>query len=333
MSDTTAQRSRLLGVKLAALVREHIGGEVGAEPVEFQPGAALYENNAAWVLLDDDAGDRLGASLAWALRAEADALHVIAGDSYAGQVARRAAGFEYPVSVWRADGRQLLTVTALQPAPSVSLSEEHGAFRDLIVEGGADPVVEHGVLAGEVRGLEVCRVVDGADRVARLEVGIGAHDREAFQLMHGEPDAVQLRRVVDQVAADRTVDGPHHPLRRLAAERLLRWRAVDDPSLVGAVTLAVAEPPVRRLNLKDAVPCVAHGVDRDGRLVVAVFASGVDLELVPFAVDALAAAVSRNDVASASHPRLVVATPARDQIAVIVEMARRLRVEAELVAV
>ena len=58
-------------------------------------------------------------------------------------------------------------------------------------------VVEHGVVTGEVRGLEVCRVVD--DRTTgdgvRLEVGVGAHDREAFAIIHGDvPDGRGPRR-------------------------------------------------------------------------------------------------------------------------------------------
>ena len=53
------------------------------------------------------------------------------------------------------------------------------------------PNVEHGVVTGEVRGLEVCRVVDDPHTGAvRLEVGVGAHDREAFTIMHGDVPTV-----------------------------------------------------------------------------------------------------------------------------------------------
>ena len=56
--------------------------------------------------------------------------------------------------------------------------------------------MEHGVLLGEVDGLEVCRVVL-VDGVAHLEVGVGRHDREAFALMHGDvPPAEALVGVV-----------------------------------------------------------------------------------------------------------------------------------------
>jgi hypothetical protein len=43
---------------------------------------------------------------------------------------------------------------------------------------------------------------------------------------------------------------------------------------------------VRRTNLKDAVPCVALGTTSSGAAAIAVFVHGIDLDLVPFAVDA-----------------------------------------------
>jgi hypothetical protein len=81
------------------------------------------------------------------------------------------------------------------------------------------------------------------------------------------------------------VGAPQHPFNQFAAERLLRWRALGEPSSIGFESLAPAEPPVMSRNLKDAVPCAARGTMRDGRDAVAVFASGVDLDVVPFAVD------------------------------------------------
>jgi hypothetical protein len=38
--------------------------------------------------------------------------------------------------------------------------------------------------------------------------------------------------------------------------------------------------------LKDTVPCVAVGETSDGEAAVAVFVHGIDLDVVPFAVDA-----------------------------------------------
>ena len=75
--DASAERrARLLGLKLRALVRDHVAQDVG-EPVPFPPGAALLHDGAAWVLLDEQPTHRLGAALAWAIRSGAGELHVI----------------------------------------------------------------------------------------------------------------------------------------------------------------------------------------------------------------------------------------------------------------
>jgi hypothetical protein len=333
VSDTDAERrSRLLGLKLRALVRDHLADESVGDARPFTPGAALRHGDAAWVLLDDRPGNMLGAALAWMLRSGASSLHVIA-EQDTGVLARRALAFEPPVSVWHADGRSLLPAVPEPHVPSPDVPAHHEQFRQLISDAGAEPQVEHGVLFGDVRGLEVCRVVDDPHLgTTRLEVGVGAHDREAFQLMHGDvPTAASLRRVVDIVLQHRRLGAPQHPLNRLAAERLVRWRVIEDPSLVGAVSMEAATPPVPRTNLKDPVPCVATGRDAEGRTVVAVCASGVDLDLVPYAADARSA-VSAADPAGGEGIRLVLVVPARDRVKITGEIAGLLRQPAEFVS-
>lgn len=330
MSDAEPdRRSRLLGLKLRALVRDHLAADDVDEAVPFAPGAALRHGDAAWVLLDDRPGSRLGPALAWMLRAGASALHVIA-EQDTGVLARRAEAFTPPISVWHADGRTLLPAVPEPHIPAAAVPPHHERFRPLIAEAGADPLVEHGVLVGEVRGLEVCRVVDDVHLdTTRLEVGVGAHDREAFQMLHGDvPTADSLRRIVEVVERHRQVGAPRHPLNRLAAERLLRWRVLQDPAIVGATAMEAAPPPVPRPNLKDPVPCVATGCDADGRMVVAVCASGVDLDLVPFAADARSASWAA-DPGVGEGVRLVLVTPARDRVKVAGELADLLRQPAE----
>ena len=200
-------------------------------------------------------------------------------------------------------------------------------FVDLILEGGAVPVVEHGVLAGEVAGLEVCRALrDPHTGECRLEVGVGAHDREAFLLIHGAVPTVEaLRRVVAAVSEHRAPGAEPHPLNRLGAERALRARLVNEPERVGAVSLLPAEPPAPRANLKDAVPCVARGERAHGSRVVVVCSTGVDLDVVPWAADARAFLDPDAD--------LVIAVPERDASAVTRSLAAALRSPATVVAV
>ena len=103
----------------------------------------------------------------------------------------------------------------------------------LIAAGGATPAIEHGVLVGEVRGLEVCRVVtDAATGDTRLEVGIGQHDREAFQMLHGDVPTVEaLAKVVAAVEPHRQHGAAPHPLNRLGQEQALRATADRRPGV------------------------------------------------------------------------------------------------------
>jgi hypothetical protein len=313
---------RLNALKLRALVRDHLDAEIEPPTESFAPGAALVHRGRAWVLLADAPAVRLGAAILWALRHGATALSVIAEEG-TGTLARRAAAFTVDIDVWHAAGRSLLPGVAEPLLPSPSIPLHHEGFRAVITEGGAEPNVEHGVLVGEVRGLEVCRVVDDPHTGStRLEVGVGAHDREAFQMLHGDVPATEsLARVVAAVVEHRRVGVAQHPLSRLAAERLLRWRIVEDPSLVGLVAVRPAEPPVPRRNLKDAVPCVAIGVDAAGEKSVIVCSTGVDLDLVPFATDARLAV----EEASGDRVPLVIVLPPRDRVRATEEVNAALR--------
>jgi len=328
-----ARRSRLVGIKLRALVRDHLGDESVGEAVGFAPGAALVHGADGWVLLDDRPAVRLGASIGWAVRAGVTSLHVIA-ESGTGVLARRATMFDLPITVWHADGRSLWPAVTEPFPPVAAVPEHHQQFRALMVEAGADPVEEHGVLVGEVRGLEVCRVVDDEYLGStRLEVGVGVHDREAFAMLHGDvPAGESLTRIVDAVARHRGPGAHPHPLNRLGRERLIRADLVADPSRVGAIALAVAPPPVPRANIKDPVPCVATGTDADGGSVVVVCSSGVDLDLVPFAADARAAHEGAHPGVGDAGSRLVIVTPGRDRLRVVDEIADQLRQPAAFVS-
>ncbi len=321
-----ARRSRLLAIKLAALVRDHVGDGAFRAGV-WQGGAALTRDAEAWVLAEDRPERALGPALAWTRQQGAAHLHVLA-DRSTGVLARRAALFERPPDVWHVEGRTLLPALA-EPYPSLPVVPlgVHG-LRELIVAGGADPVEEHGVLVGEVYGLEVCRaVVDEFTGEARLEVGVGAHDREAFVLLHGNiPTVDALTRVVATVAGHRRPGVAGHPLNRLGAERRLRAQIIAEPALVGASSLEVAAPPVPRLSLKEPIPCVARGLSVDRAPMVVVSSVGIDLDLVPFAADARMALGD-------GTVRLVLAVPKRDIHAATVWVAERLLHPAEVVGV
>lgn len=289
MNDADLERrSRLLSLKLRTLVREHLGlaSDPEGTPEVFGLGAAFVTSDATWVLIDGESSRALGPVLAWASRFDKP-VHLLA-ERDSGIIARRAQFFTSSITVWHVDDRSLLPAVAEPHLPVVDAKPEHVAMMDLIASSGADALIEHGIVVGEVRGLEMCRVVDdNTTGESRLEVGMGVNDREAFAMVHGElPKEEALRNVIEAVAVHREPGAMVHPFNQFGAERMHRWRALQDPLSIGFTELSPADPPVRRTNLKDAVPCVALGATTEGEAAVAVFVNGIDLDAIPFAVDA-----------------------------------------------
>jgi hypothetical protein len=240
-------------------------------------------------------------------------------------LARRAAAFAEPPRVWRVDGT---TLTEAQPgplSPAPPLDPRVAPLADVMRAAGAEPVVEHGVLRGEVLGLEVARaVVDEHGPV--LEVGVGKHDRQAQGMVHGdEPMADALARAVAMVESHRRAAAVHHPYNRLAPERWLRATAVANPAIVGAAELHPVPSPVEVDDLRKPAPAPAAGVDLEGRPLLAVFSTGVDVDLVPVAVDAR--------LADGRNPRLVLVVPERDAHAYLRPLAEALKEPAEVLTV
>ena len=293
-----ARRAALVGAQLAALLADH-GGVPVDPPVGVGTGAAaIDQHGTAWVLAGDRPERSLGAALAWGVRRDASSIHLIA-PSGTGLLARRAAGLAMPIRISHLEGRTLIDAVA-EPLPVANqVPMAHRQFAADIVAGGAVPVEEHGVLAGEVAGLEVCRVVDDAGTGAvGLAVGVGAHDRETFQVLHGDRPTVEALTDVVRFVSRHRVGAAPHPLQQLAASRFLRHRLVAQPALIGMGHLALVEPPLPRANLKDEVPCVAYSA-ADDTLVVCTH--GVDLDAVPYACDALQAHPARACIIVAPH--------------------------------
>lgn len=313
------RRSRLYGVKLAALARDHLGIEDG-DAAPFPGGAALRMDRTGVVLVEEDSGRGVGRALAWGRRHDVDVLHVLV-TADAGVLARRAGAFAVAPSVWWVDGRELHRA---EPDPFVAAPPamaDAGLVAQLTAAGAA-VVTEHGATVGEVFGLEVARII-GDGPAARIEVGVGPHDREAFALVHGHrPTAAALADVIGSVRHHRAVAVADHPLRRLAPERWLRDVIVARPDLAGAATLARHQGPAPRPDLKDPWPAVAAGTGADGAPVVVVCSVGVDLDLVPFAADAR--------LAVDPTARLVLVVPERDALPIVVELAASLTAPADL---
>ena len=309
-----------------------IGGRSDVEVSEFGQAVGLVIDDVAWVLVTGNYERSLGPALMWALRKNATSLKLLLNER-AGKLARISAHFDFAIEVFEVDAAGVARVAVPKDATKIEVSVADEMFADFIKSAGADVVREHGVISGEVCGLEVCRVVratsasdlDGAGE-SELEIGVGAHDRETFKLLHGRTATVEsLRKVIAEVAARRAVGAQVHPLNQLARERMLRHYVCLSPQLVGAKSLQPAQPPIARTNLKDVVPCCAVGVSLTGEKMVVIFNVGVDPDVVSFGADA------RGQINGSAE--LVFAMPTRDIVPAVERVAQMLRRPARFVGV
>jgi hypothetical protein len=314
----------LYEAKAGALVRDHFG-EAPREHTPIAGGAALHDATTAWVYVAGDPRRTLGRALAIAARHGLVNLHVLV-EERGGALARRGAELVPPVLVWQVEGRALVPVVG-EPLPA-PIDPPAGAdrFVAMLEAAGVEVVVEHGEVLGEVRGLEVARVrvsPETGDLV--LEVGVGRFDQEATAVLHAHlPTADALARAVELLSLHRRAGARPHPVNRLARDRWLRAQLLDDPARAGLVALSAVAPPLPRPNLKDAHPAPAIGIDRDGARVLVVCSVGVDLELVPVTADL---------IARDAPERVLLVTPARDQVPVQRELAARLSAPVAFTAV
>jgi len=340
-ADSSSHASRMAHLRLRAIVDAQrggagaggaIGGRSDVEVSEFGQAVGLVIDDVAWVLVTGNYERSLGPALMWALRNNATSLKLLLNER-AGELARIATHFDFAIEVFEVDAAGVARVAVPKDATKIEVSVADEMFADFIKSAGADVVREHGVISGEVCGLEVCRVVratsasdlDGAGE-SELEIGVGAHDRETFKLLHGRTATVEsLRKVIAEVAARRAVGAQVHPLNQLARERMLRHYVCLSPQLVGAKSLQPAQPPIARTNLKDVVPCCAVGVSLTGEKMVVIFNVGVDPDVVSFGADA------RGQINASAD--LVFAMPTRDIVPAVEQIAQMLRRPARFVGV
>lgn len=241
------------------------------------------------MLIDDGAVARFGPALAWADRQGAASLDVLVDGPTPfapSVVARRATCFDPAPSVWAVSGRALSPAVAAEPVAEDAFAHDP-AVVELLEAQDLEVISEHGVLRGEVLGLEVARTVGD-----RLEVGVGRHDRIARSEMRpGETTSAALSEAARVVRSLRRVDAPIHPANTLARSRWLRAVLVRAPGLLGLSSLTPVAPPLPWFDLPEAGPAPAVGHLRASEAgspltsVVVVCSVGVDLDLVPTAAD------------------------------------------------
>jgi hypothetical protein len=308
---------------LRALVRGQ-WGDRDYRSGTFPGGSTLIDGGRGWVLAETEPARSLGAALAWAANTGIDELHVLSSAD-AGVLARRAELFARPPTVWAVVERDVSPASPARYEAALPAPAGAARYADVLRSAGVEPVIEHGVLRGEVLGVEVARVED-VDGELVLRVGVSAQDRDAHAMVHADkPTADALADVAATVRAHRRGSGHPHPLQRLSAERWLRCVLVEDPGLAGAAHLAPVASTLAPGDPMRPGSAAAAGEDRDGRPLLVVCSTGIDLDLVPSAADARAA--------DPRQPELVIAVPARDDHPVTRALASSLSAPATIVAV
>lgn len=331
------QRARLRRAKLVALASDLGTGPVPAADGGVDAGAAVVAalDGAGWAHLESGDAGSLAAALLWAVRGEVDPLVVFVDDSAA--VAARLAGHLDPqrlhVQVREVLGRTsrpAVPAPLPPPEPEAPLAEAEPLV-DLLRAEGLEVVVEHGVIRGEVHGLEVARIVrwdgvPGSDGALHLEAGVGRFDRDAVAAVHPDEHPVDsLSRTVEMVRRHRHHGATTHPVSLLARSRWLRSDVVADPGAVGAEHLRAVGMTTEPSGLRDDHPAAALGVDSSGREMLVVCSTGFDPALVPLAADTRAWL--------APDGRLLLVVPERDLHAATVSLAELTVSPAELATV
>lgn len=266
-------------------MRDHWDEEPDS-PAPFPSGASACRGSRGWVLIEGAGPRSLGGALIWAARHHLDEMHVLV-DGAAEVLASRAVPFSLPVQVWVISGTELRPVAGVPLEPPAA---EGPPAVEEFERLGLEVTVEHGVVAGEVLGLEVARFVDG-----RVEVGVGRFDREMAAMMYADlPPAEALERVVDFVRGHRYQGAPAHPLRDLSPERWLRVVVGTGAGLVPVPTV------MARPNLRDPHPALGRGADG-----LVVCTHGVDPDLLPLAAASRRAGEPLRVVGTSELPRSV----------------------------
>ena len=308
------QRQALRAAKLAALIRASGEPDVDVSAIEPAGAAAsaVVVGPIAHLLTEQAGPGSVSGALLWADRRGAPTVRLYV-DDLAGDVARWAALFDADVEVRQVTGATSVPATAEPPTTAdPGAVADDAALRAELRDAGLDVVEEHGIVTGEVRGLEVARLVvwpasTGGDDAVHIEAGVGRFDRDATAAMHdGESPDATLRRAIELVDAHRTPRTPTHPLALIARERWLRHAVLSDPALIGAIELAPIATTVLRTSVREPSPAAALGRRPDGSELVVVCSVGADLSLVPVAAD------TRAQVAP--DAALVLVVPERDRL-------------------
>jgi len=310
------ERSRAEGLLRSSFDLDLASLELNTAPFGI---TAQRADGHAWVVSMSDDLAALGGVLVWIDRAKPTEVDLVV-DHHAGVHARRVAVLAPECRVWLVDGTVVERAEPAPIPPPLPRPDDAAHLEAPLADLGLDIVCEDGILRGEVAGLEVSRILHGADG-AVLEAGVGRFDREAGVLLHaGRSPVDAVAEAADQVRPHRTPGAASHAVNRLARERWLRHVVLGDSAAFDLDLPALVEPIPPRANLLEVAPAALLGID-GSRSVLLVCSVGVDLGLIPAIADLIA-------VHGPDLVRIVV--PERDRLPHLERLIGRLPVPTEI---
>ena len=301
-------------------MREHLDRDID-EPTSIGSGASVTVDDSCWAYFPEHARGVLGATLVWAQSQGASQTNLITDESD-GLLAFTAGGFSDPEPIiWHAVERSIVAVGA--DVPEIPGPPDCPESTAILAGLDLEVVADHGVWLGDLNGLEVARVGLRGDE-CEVDIGVGAYDQFASAALSVDRDEESaLANVVSMVRPHRLAGSDPHPIGRLVRSRWLRSQIIADPQLAGLKVLHPIPLLVPRPGLVESQPAAGLGEDSDGRKVLLIASTGIDLGVVETAAGL--SAYTKPD-------RIVVVMPARDHHPRIVQSLTTLAVPAELVA-
>ncbi|MEE2682544.1 MAG: hypothetical protein VYD77_01255 [Actinomycetota bacterium] len=314
------RRAELNQAKLNGLLKKTFPDEV-FEPIYSKSGS-IFSNGKQRFLY---APDERVSPLVIALATETDELQTnLVVDKREAVLLQQTHGLSAEITLWIVDNDRVVQHpdSVIDERREINVLSED--FKELLKASGCDVVQEHGVLKGEIKGLEVARVVINDEGQQVLRVGVGAYDQEAHKIFDSQQTPEEkLFRIVSQVMEYRNQKSEPHPLNRAARAK---WMIAEIIATSENFDLEEVQP-LSMLEEIDTVteshPAAAIGRTGAGSVLI-VASSGIDLQTIPVAAGLLV---------STGAEEIWIALSPKDRHPAIINAARYLKAPSRFIEI
>ena len=273
------RRAGLNQAKMDSLLRETFP-DSQFEPIQTKIGAMRSNGTQKFLYAPNENVSPLAISLALATDETDINLVVDASDHL---LLEQTMGLATKHRLWVVEGNKLV------PHPELKLEERHApqplnpTIASLLETNGCEIVQENGMTKGEIKGLEVARVVEGSEGESALQVGVGIYDQEAHKLVDGnESTEEKLSRVVSEVLHYRNKQARPHPLNRVSRPKWLISELVNSPENSGLEEVRRLPVATESKAITETTPAAALARAENTKVLI-VASVGVDLNAIPIA--------------------------------------------------